>query len=192
MKLSDLGLKDKPTCSDSRETERTYCILPLWKRGSKLCLMVSVCHPSSLGCGGGSHTFLGRECPRGNALRVTGPAACGASRQPQPPERTPEPCQEALPLSTQHLPRHCPPTLQSHGNKTFGRCRVAGSMQGPECDMGIQDRHPLPLSVPGGLGTQTDRQRSPVKATQTRTNQLLRSLTNFPWQQRVQGHFSGW
>lgn len=107
LQLSDFGLKDKPTCSDCRETKRKYCILPLWKRGSKLCLMVSVCHPSSLGCGGGSHTFLGRECPQGNALRVTGPAAWGARQQPQPPG------------NTETMPRAPPPHFHETPSQTL-------------------------------------------------------------------------
>lgn len=138
MKLSDLGLKDKPTCSDCRETGRKYCILPLWKRGSKLCLMVSVCHPSSLGCGGGSHTLLGRECPQRNALRVTGPAASGARQQPQPPGNT-----DTVPRAPPHaLPRNTFPDFLPQCFRLIATKHLEGAWWEKACREGTLEEDP--------------------------------------------------
>lgn len=138
MKLSDLSLKDKPTCSDCRETGRKYCILPLWKRGSKLCLMVSVCHPSSLGCGGGSHTFLGRECPQRNALRVTGllPLEQDSSHNHQ---GTRKPCQEP---PQQALPRNTFPDFLPQSFSLIATKHLEGAWWEEACREGTLEEDP--------------------------------------------------
>lgn len=93
--------------------------------------MVSVCYPSSLGCGEVTTCFWGKDVRRGMPHGSLAPLSLEQLRGHNH-QRTQDLCQGAPPIYVKHLLRHSPPTFSSRVNKTFRRCLVRGSLPGDE------------------------------------------------------------
>lgn len=103
----------------TRETESSHSVT--WKRG-----LNSACYPSWLGGGGGSHTFLGQECPEVNASR-SGPSCLWVTMQPPLPENMA--CAQGPLLFTWNT---FPDILPQHFHLISTKHLVGGSLQGNE------------------------------------------------------------
>lgn len=136
--------------------QRKHCILPLWTIGSELSLMVSVCHLSSLGCGGGNHMFLGE-----NVHRVMPYRSLLKHPSSHKHQWTVVLGQGAPPMYMEHLPQHFHLLSTKHCD--------TGTEVSPRG--GTQESHPLPTSSSCYLRKKMAMQRSRVKTTQTGRNQ---------------------
>ena len=139
--------------------QRKHCILPLWTRGSELSLMVSVCHLSSLGCGGGNRMFLGENVHRAMPYRSLVQVLLKHPSSHKHQRSGPGP----------RSPRYVHGTSPQHFHLLSTKHCDTGTEVSPRG--GTQESHPLPTSSSCYLRKKMAMQRSRVKTTQTGRNQ---------------------